>query len=276
MEGTRGRHAVARRRRALEDAHSVARLTGLPTSAAVPFDPRHGPLPTQTHPQSRRAEAYHRIGAVLTRLDVPAHIVVTSAGTGEGKTAISANVATALAQRGSRVLVIDAHLRRPSLASVFDIPTHFEGLTDYLKGRISWSDAILATDDDLPDVITAGSARTRTLLKNGRFDALVASARHRYDFVVVDLPPVLQQKEALQVAASADGTILVSLLGTTTPSQLTRAAQAMERANVRVLGVMPNESRTQIRIPAPREPQGAHRATKADQKQPRPAGRHAR
>ena len=276
MEGTRGRHAVERRQRTLEDAHSVARLTGLPTSGAVPFDPRHGPLPTQTHPQSRRAEAYHRIGALLSRLEAPAHIVVTSAGAGEGKTAISANVATALAQRGSRVLIIDAHLRRPSLAEVFDIPTHFEGLTDYLKGRISWSDAILATDDDLPDVITVGSTRTRTLLGNGRFDALMASARHRYDYVVVDLPPVLQQKEALQVAAAADGTLLVSLLGTTTPSQLSRAAQAMERAKVRVLGVMPNESRAQIRIPAPREPQGAHRATKADQKQTRPAGRHAR
>lgn len=254
----------------------MARLTGLPTSGAVPFDPHHGPLPTQTHPQSRRAEAYHRIGAMVARLGSPAHIVVTSAGAGEGKTAISANVATALAQRGRRVLVIDAHLRRPSLASVFGIPTHFEGLADYLTGRISWSDAILGTDDDLPDVITAGSTRVRTLLRNGRFEALIASARHRYEFVVVDLPPVLQQKEALRLAAAADGTILVSLLGTTTPSQLTRAAQAMERAQARVLGVLPNESRSPIRIPAPREPQGTHRATKADQKQPRPVGRHAR
>ncbi len=119
-------------------------------------------------------------------------MVVTSAGASEGKTTASVNIAAALAEDGSRVLLIDADLRHPSVAHKIDIDGS-AGLTHVLSGQAAVKDVIQRYWKPNLHIIPAGPKppNASTLLNSPLMTTLVANAMQQYDYIIIDTAPMV-------------------------------------------------------------------------------------
>ena len=143
-------------------------------------------------------------------------IAVTSATTGEGKTLTSVNLAGTIAKAGqARVLIIDADLRRPAIAKVLG-KAHVHrgwGLVDaILDRRLSLEQIAWNLDPFNLAVVTTRRPQSETyeLLASERFGELVREARQRYDYIIVDTPPVLPAPDTRLLAQWVDGYIVIA------------------------------------------------------------------
>ena len=193
-------------------------------------------------PNSAAAEDYRRIVTNLEFAGVDNRvraIAVTSPVPGEGKTTTTLNLAAALAERGHRVLVLDGDLRRPAVAGYANIEGSV-GVSNVLLGGVSADDAIqrVANFDVLPSGTTPPNVTQ--LVTSDSMSRLFSELRNRYDFIVVDTPPVLAVPDALTLAKLADGAVVVVRVRATKSKQLTEAVEAIEFVNANVLGVVLN------------------------------------
>ena len=150
-----------------------------------------------THPGSFAAEQYQGLRLRIERLTKahgPQVLAITSPAAGEGKTLTAINLAGALARESdSRVLVIDADLRRPAVAARLNLPPS-PGLTDVLT---SDSLDLSGVAHQIPPfqmwAVTSGSAGTgiHRLLRSPRFEPALQHARQSYDVIIVDTPPLM-------------------------------------------------------------------------------------
>jgi capsular exopolysaccharide synthesis family protein len=195
-------------------------------------------------PESPVSEAFRsmRTALLFTPARRPRVIVLTSARAGEGKTVASLNLATALAQCGARVLLIEADLRHPRLHQVLGMYNR-PGLSDYLAGQHDELDDLIRHVDAaglafLPS--GAPSPNPAELLGSSRMRALLRTCRERYDFVVVDTPPVLPVTDAVVIGRRSDGVVLV-VKGSDTPRELVRRAHdRLVQTGIRCLGTIVN------------------------------------
>lgn len=230
----------------MRESDDVVAASGLPMLAAVPFNHPRVKLPTHNDPRSIRAEAYRQVRTAITTTDPqPRVIAVTSATSGEGKTTVTCNVATAFARAGHRVIVVDADLRRSSVADVMEAPEGVPGLSELLAQRTTIGDSVLMTHDELPDVLVAGEPADDPSehLASPEFAKLVTELRNYYDFVFIDTPPVIPVTDALVVSPLCDAVVLVARIGYTTPARLKRAQTSLGQVKARVLGVVANCAR---------------------------------
>jgi capsular exopolysaccharide synthesis family protein len=195
-------------------------------------------------PASPVAEAFRSVRTALLFMPSrsPRVIVVTSARAAEGKTVTSLNLATALAQSGSRVLLIEADLRHPRCHRMLGLYTG-PGLSNYLAGQHDDLDAMVHYLEP-PGLAFIPSGpippNPAELLGSARMHELLRACRARYDFVIVDTPPVLPVTDAVVVAPRADGVILV-VKGNATPRQLVRRAhERLAQTGARLLGTIVN------------------------------------
>ena len=184
-------------------------------------------LVTLTAPLSFAAEQYQGLRMTveqLKRLRDVRLIAVTSPSAGDGKTLTSINLAGVLS-RGSdaRVLLIDADLRRPEIATRLGITmTDTRGLVDAVSDKsISLDDVTHRIDGFNLSVIPAGISRVpiHEILRSPRLEELLHGAREQYDFVIVDTPPLLPVFDAAVVAKFVDG-LLVVVAANQTPRKL--------------------------------------------------------
>jgi capsular exopolysaccharide synthesis family protein len=196
-------------------------------------------------PKSGVAEAYRavRTSVLLGRAGAaPKTILITSALPKEGKSTSSANIAAVLAQRGGRVIIIDADLRRPSLHHIFSVTNHV-GLSNVLAGGTGFADAITHSDS-VPnlDIMTAGplSPQPSELLSSSAMVELLKKCAAEYDHVVVDSPPLLSVTDAGILSAWADAVVLVVRSGKTTKHQLKQSSVLMRQLGAPVMGVLVN------------------------------------
>jgi exopolysaccharide transport family protein len=215
-----------------------ARLALAPSSEVVE-------LITQARPQSQMAESYRalRTSLLLTSVGAPPKVIlVTSALPQEGKTTTSINVAIVLAQKGSRVLLIDADLRRPSIHKTLGMPPR-AGLSNVLTGNACLEDTIVETSI-WPNlfVLPAGTPppNPAELLASATMKDVLASLKENYDHVVVDTPPTLSVTDAVVVSAQAEAVVLVVRSGQTTKQALRRAKELLTNVNARISGVLLN------------------------------------
>jgi receptor protein-tyrosine kinase len=169
-------------------------------------------------------------------------ILITSSLRGEGKTTVAMNLATSLAQKGDKVVVVDADLRRPSLHKVIRANARY-GLSSILAGSaLSLEEAILSTSIPNLSMIAAGPipSHPSELLASQRFGELIAELRKRFDYVVIDSPPALALADANVLARQADGVILISRSGVTTRESLTQTKRLLEGTRANLLGVVVN------------------------------------
>ena len=202
-------------------------------------------LVTQSRPQSQMAESYRalRTSLLLTSLGGPPKVIlITSALPQEGKTTTSINTAIVLAQKGTRVLLIDADLRRPSIHKALGMGPK-TGLSNVLTGNATLQQAV-ARSSILPTlfVLTAGTPppNPAELLASSNMKDILAELREQYDHIIVDTPPTLSVTDAVVMSTRADAVVLVIRSGQTTKQALRRARDLLMQVNARVAGVLLN------------------------------------
>ncbi|MGD0470751.1 MAG: polysaccharide biosynthesis tyrosine autokinase [Terriglobales bacterium] len=200
---------------------------------------------TQVRPQSQMAESYRalRTSLLLSNLGAPPKVVmVTSARPQEGKTTTSINTAIVLAQKGVRVLLVDADLRRPSVHNILGMGPS-SGLSNVLTGSATVQQTITASPI-LPNlfIMPAGTPppNPAELLASVNMRDLIAELRELYDHIVIDTPPTLSVTDAVVLSPRADATILVIRSGQTTKQALRRARDILMQVNAHVAGVLLN------------------------------------
>lgn len=195
------------------------------------------------HPRSSVAEAYRALRAALL-VSHPGgvrSVVVTSANSGEGKTATSINLAVVMAQLGKKVLLIDADLHKARIHEVLKI-SNLVGLVSILAENFDLTRAILPCSVPNLYVMPAGphSPNPSGLLASEAMEKLLKLALAKFDCVILDSPPVQLVADALVLGAQADGVMLTVRAGKTPREQVAKARDKLQRAQVRILGVLLN------------------------------------
>ncbi len=175
----------------------------------------------------------------------PQVLVVTSPNAGEGKTTVASNLAMTVAEIASRVLIIDADLRRPRMHQIYNIPNQ-SGLSTYLSNKHSdISPASLIVETEIPglDVLPSGppTDSAGALLFSPRFGLLLTKLRSYYDMILIDTPPMLQMTDARLAGRLADAVILVTRAGQTTGESVTVATARFAEDQTRVIGTILND-----------------------------------
>jgi Mrp family chromosome partitioning ATPase len=234
--------------------------------------PKHGreagsdALVVVTRRKSLVAEAYRtlRTAMLLSSADRPPQVMqITSAQSREGKTVTTVNTAATLAQSGAKVLVIDADLRRPRCHRVL-MTEIAPGLVDCLVGHSSFEACVRsiryqpsangasgngshdnsgALFDGCLDLMTAGTRppNPAEILGSERMGEMLTMVRQRYDYILIDTPPVLPVADAVLLSRLVDG-VLVVVNGTITPRGLVREAiKRLRRVKAPIMGVALNE-----------------------------------
>jgi succinoglycan biosynthesis transport protein ExoP len=202
-------------------------------------------LVTRSRPRSQMAESYRalRTSLLLTFAGGPPKVIlITSALPEEGKTTTSVNSAIVLAQKGTRVLLIDADLRRPSIHKTLGMGPKL-GLSNVLTGTAALSQAIIPSTI-LPElfILPAGTPppNPAELLASAKMKNVLEELRKQYDHIVIDSPPTLSVTDAVVMSTGADAVVLVIRSGHTTKPALRRARDILMQVNARVCGVLVN------------------------------------
>ena len=168
-------------------------------------------------------------------------IVITSASPGEGKTTTCLNLAIAFAQTDTKVLVIDADLRKPRLYRHLSIERE-NGLSDLLCGLIETKDAIKHCERHNLDCITSGQIppNPAELLSSKEFELVLEELGASYDYIFIDTPPVTVVTDAAAMAKATNGVILVVRQNNTIHETIERALSNLKMTNAKFLGFILN------------------------------------
>jgi succinoglycan biosynthesis transport protein ExoP len=193
---------------------------------------------------SSTAEAYRQMRTNLQFLDVdnpPRVIVVSSSLPGEGKTTVAVNLAVVLAQSGSRVALLEGDLRRPRVTRYLKMISG-AGLSNVLSGSARFDELSQPYRDGRLTVLAAGPVPMypSEMLGSQQMGHLLDELRAKFDYVIIDAPPLLPVTDAAVLSKLADGAIVVARHGVTTRQQLTQAAADLHRIEARLLGVVLN------------------------------------
>ncbi|MCD9547951.1 polysaccharide biosynthesis tyrosine autokinase [Photobacterium carnosum] len=158
-----------------------------------------------------------------------------------GKSFVTANMATVIANSGCKILVIDGDMRKGRMASQFGLNKKL-GLSDYLSGQKTTAEIIKHPDIDNVDYISSGDypPNPSELLMHPRFKALMEWAAEHYDMVLIDTPPLLAVTDAAIVGAHAGTTLLVGRFGETTVREVEITKQRFEQNGIEVKGFILN------------------------------------
>ncbi|XZE35128.1 polysaccharide biosynthesis tyrosine autokinase [Pirellulaceae bacterium SH501] len=168
-------------------------------------------------------------------------IQVTSPVPGDGKSTIAANLAVSISQSGRRVCLVDCDFRRPRVAKIFGLREDL-GLVQVIGGKAELEDAIQTTTIENLYAVTCGRrpGNPAELLASERFNQLLAELRERFDFVIVDTPPILVVSDPAAVATNVDGVVLTVRLRRNLKPIALRAAQMLHSMNANMIGVVVN------------------------------------
>lgn len=246
-----------------ESPEQLEVISALPELGTIPFDtttlePQYQQLGTEAtlklnsrfdpvsirKPNCMEAEAYRSLCSLILRSPdraSPKVMVVTSATAGEGKSTVSCNVAAALAQRGRKVLLVDADMRCSSIHGRLDAKRGLGSMgyappTDYVRYQ---------PVAELPNlnVVPAGFPPVGTsteILASPQMEELVATWRDEFDHVIIDTPPILPFADALFLSAMSDGVLLVARSQVSRGKAVLRARDMLAKSGVEILGFVLN------------------------------------
>lgn len=169
-------------------------------------------------------------------------LLFTSATAGEGKSTTASHLALAHAEQNKKTLLIDCDLRQPTQHRNFGVPLGI-GLSNVLNGELSWREAIVhPAHTDRLSVITAGSTSRRAAdIIGALIGDMLEEMSREYDLVVLDAPPLLGFSESLQMAASADGVIVVTRAGETSRKAVAAALSTLQHLRANIVGLILNQ-----------------------------------
>jgi polysaccharide biosynthesis transport protein len=206
------------------------------------------PLVTLLAPRSAGTEAYRLLRTAITLMPVSQKhrvISLTSCGPGEGKSTTSLNLAVVLATQSKRVLLIDADLRKPTIAQRLKMPASDQpGLSRYLSDSTVIPEECIQKVPEVAglDVIPVQEIPPfpSELLGQGRLEQLLAWARDHYDYVLIDTPPVLLVTDALIIATHCDTLLVVVRIGVAQKRALRRIRQDLAKYPGKQTGIVVN------------------------------------
>jgi capsular exopolysaccharide synthesis family protein len=171
---------------------------------------------------------------------MPRKLVVSSAGTREGKTTFAVNLATSLAKSGKKVLLVDGDLRKPDVGQMLNVPKDSGYLQDVLLGGDP-SGVVYVSPSSGLHVLAANPrhmADPYELLTSSMAAEQIEKLAREYDHLIIDSPPALAFPDALVWAKLADAVVLVTFAGQTTAPDLKEARERFVRGRARVLGAV--------------------------------------
>jgi capsular exopolysaccharide synthesis family protein len=194
--------------------------------------------------ESPHAEAYRvlRTNLLFSRKDDKLNtIVVVSAGAGEGKSTTIFNLATIFAQNGSRVILVDSDLRRPTLHKMIQVTNNL-GLTNYLLKQNTLEEVIQTTTQPSLDLLASGKLPSSSLgiLSSAQMKSLISELKQRYDYVFFDSPPIMGVSDASVLASEVDMTIQVIQYRRYPQPMNVRAKQMIEKVGGNLVGIVLN------------------------------------
>jgi protein-tyrosine kinase len=206
-----------------------------PNSRVLGFDQKQHDIRERFRFLAHRLRSVRRSHPVTT-------VLLTSVAPKEGKTLTCVNLATTLASSSTRVLLIDADMRKPRIHTVFSKENKV-GLSNYLSGQVELDAAIQKTEIESICLITAGGSvpNPSELLGSNRFRELVLSVKNRFDIIIIDSPPIAAVTDSLIIGNSVDGMILIVENGKTPKRALPHIAQILEKSRIRVIGAIMNK-----------------------------------
>ncbi|AUB83748.1 GumC family protein [Candidatus Thiodictyon syntrophicum] len=234
----------------LKDAEDVELYTQLPTLGTVPLLGRRGLRKGRPErifldsPKSDFAEAIRtvRTAVALSGLDNPQRVLlVTSTVPGEGKTTVAINLAAALGQL-ERVLLVDADLRRSSVALRLGLPAQAPGLSNCVAGTTPLDECIHPLEGTNVHVLPAGVSPPNPLeiLSSQRFEKTLEELAQRYDRIVLDSAPAQAVSDALVLSRLCNAVVFV-VRADATPRQLVQlAVKRLRRVDAHLIGAVLN------------------------------------
>jgi capsular exopolysaccharide synthesis family protein len=194
--------------------------------------------------ESPHAEAYRvlRTNILFSRKEPTWNsITVVSGGVGEGKSTTTMNLATAFAQNGDRVLIVDSDLRRPTLHKILGQQNNI-GLTDCLLGQSSLEEAIKQTQLPTLHFLPSGKLPSSSMgiLSSAQMKELIQELKRRYDFVFFDSPPIMGVSDASILASEVDMTLQVVQYRRYPQAMTVRAKQMIQKIGGNLMGVVLN------------------------------------
>lgn len=219
----------------------------VPDAQEDPAAPEHPESVFRDVPGSVLAEHYRQLRTrVAKAMAKGGHktLLVVGAMPGSGATSVVSNLGSALVAGGHRVLVVDANYRRPRLNAAFDAP-EAPGLSDVLSGAMGLDEAVSRRDGQ-PDLLSAGSSKRRMVeqLIGGQIEGVLANARDRYDFVLVDVAPAVVSGDAHALANKCDAVMLVVRAMQDKRGMVGRLRNELSECRAEFLGGMVNAVRS--------------------------------
>ncbi|MEF2977459.1 polysaccharide biosynthesis tyrosine autokinase [Subtercola sp. YIM 133946] len=228
----------------VRNEHDVENVTEAPLLGGIAFDARatERPLVVQDDPRSPRAESFRTLRTNLQFLvasDRPTSYVITSSIPGEGKSTTAVNLAIVTASAGTKVIIIDADLRKPKMSEYLGIEGGV-GLTDVLVGRAELSDVMQRWGTHSLYVLPAGRIppNPSELLGSTAMINLIETLEREFDLVLFDAPPLLPVTDAAILAKHTGGALLIVGSGRVHRGQLKGAVAALLNVGSGIAGAV--------------------------------------
>ncbi len=192
----------------VRELKSKTRLTivgGIPNYQEIDTDP----IVINSNPRSNVSEAFRSVRTNMQFLldagDESKVILITSLHPSEGKTFVSANIAAVLAKASKKVLLLDFDMHKPRIHKVFRIE-NISGISSYLIGKTHYTNSVYNSQVENLDVITAGPVppNASELVLNAKVDELLAETKEKYDYIIIDTPPIMLISDSIVMLNKAN------------------------------------------------------------------------
>jgi succinoglycan biosynthesis transport protein ExoP len=231
-------------REQVEERLGLAFLGIIPTIEREKSD-KERDLFVHANPRSAAAECLRSIRTNLLFMSPEKKlktILVTSASPGEGKTTTATALAEVMADGGSRVVLVDADMRRPQVHKVFDVPND-GGLSSLIVGEGSIEALVRPSSVPNLHVLPCGPIppNPTELLHAEGFARVLEALAARYDRVILDSPPAGLVADAVVISTQVDGALVVLKAGQTSRDAAVRAIRSLSDVNGQILGAVLND-----------------------------------
>ena len=201
-------------------------------------------LIARENPKSPVSEAYRtiRTNIQFAGVDKPMKsIVFTSTAQDEGKSTVVANLGIVMAQAGQKVVIMDCDFRNPTQHRLFKLQN--KGLSNCIATGKDVLEIVQSSGTPGLDILTSGpvAPNPSEILASNRMKTVIDELKEKYDYVLIDTPPVLPVTDSSVISSIADGTILLTAWNQITPAMAKEAKRRLEQAGAKILGVVLNK-----------------------------------